>query len=267
MKQIRLLAEARKRLSLLSRANEGYLEPLRKTLMETYGRQGRRRRELMAAIMAEPALPHASPSHASQIRYSKSWKPPHKFFTLMHSQSQLQRMIETHWPKKIFKKAKFQTASIWGRPISKSRHQNQTRKWFVKVADAILPPLPKPEFERLQALANGTRNEILFPVPRRVKVAEVGSDRAIQQVEMDSGTLLDGPVKGKAFKPYIRGRPHNITPRFMQRLWTTVLRTTPQMRPLSEDGKPGVEWDLGLPSMRGAVRKPSSAEETSILFM
>ena len=234
-KETRVLAEARKRLSLLSRANEGYLEPLHRILMETYGRRGRRRRDLMTAIIAEPAPPQvapddsASPDHASLHRYSESWRPPHKFYQLMRSQSHLRRLIEPCWPKKISVKADFNRNNIWGRQISKTRHQRQMRKWYAKNADSILPPLPDTEYERLKALANGTRTEILLPVPRRLKGAQDGSDRDATRVEMDSETLLDGPLKGKTFQPYVRGRPHRITPRVMQRLWTTVLKTTPRI--------------------------------------
>src|SRR5271163_3977922 len=91
-RQVRLLHRGRKWLSMLQRANKGYLKPLEKVLMMSYGRTGKRKRELMQKLMA-PEPPQTSEEVATfsvPKPYVKDWKPPAKVDALMRSQAKHQ---------------------------------------------------------------------------------------------------------------------------------------------------------------------------------
>lgn len=77
-REVALMRRARHFCSVLRRANEGYLEPFRRTLSLTYARTGARRRQIMARIMApvrEPAA-HGGTNETGEIDANTPDEPP-----------------------------------------------------------------------------------------------------------------------------------------------------------------------------------------------
>ncbi|OCL01613.1 hypothetical protein AOQ84DRAFT_217272 [Glonium stellatum] len=142
--------------------------------------------------------------------------------------------------------------NIWGRPMPIKRARNIVSRWYKSTVEKILPPLPDYEWDRLCGLAAG---DIKWEglIPRR----PVGIDRSQTHKFGDSYlTLLASAVPSPAtsdtlnatsrdtilqtskmkilrdgltlrtpsFADVPRGkdRPHNITPRFMRRLYAKV---------------------------------------------
>src|SRR2546423_4505710 len=155
-RQVRLLHRGRKWLSVLQRANEGYLKPLEKVLMMTYGRTGKRRRELMQKLMApEPPQTHEEVAAFSfPKQYVDGWKPPAKVQALMRSQARQQVWLDRS-SAKVKTKAKIPAENSWGKPTPQCRVINMTHAWYVKHVEQVFPPLPDHEWEELRSFAVG----------------------------------------------------------------------------------------------------------------
>jgi hypothetical protein len=238
-RQVKLLHRGRKWLSMLQRANEGYPKPLEKVLMLTYGRIGKRRRELMQKAMApEPPQTHEEVAAFSAPKlYVKEWKPPARVDALMRSQAKYQSYLNKT-STKVKTKVKIPVENSWGKPMPQSRVRNMTHDWYVEQVDHLLPPLPEPEWEELRALATG---DIIWHRPAKRKT-RTQSDSALDSDALTENTLLEGPNKGHTFRDYINGRPHEITPRLMRRLWTMVFRHVPMLSWNENREKWTVEW-------------------------
>ena len=248
-RQVSVLARGRKYLSLLQRANQGYNKPLEKVLIMTYGRIGKRRREIMAELMT-PEGPQTSEEVANfkSVRpFLRRWRPPPKVDALIRSHNRQQIWLEH--VSKIRLEVKTPAENIWGKPMPKSRVVNQTYNWYVKQMENIFPPLPRHRWEELRDLATG-EIEWTGPIPRRMQPATEAEGK---EHVPDESVLLDGPKKGETFAMYRRGRPHQITHRLMQRLWTVVLRHTPLLSWNPDKKRWSVHWeDPSLPQRTAA---------------
>ena len=238
-RQVRLLHRGRKWLSTLQRANEGYLKPLEKVLMMTYGRTGKRRRELMAKLMApEPPQTHEEVAAFSLPKpYAEDWKPPAKVDALMRSQARQQAWLD-RTSAKVKTKAKIPLENSWGKPMPQSRVRNMTHAWYVKQVDHLFPPLPESEYEELRSLATG---EIVWhgPAKRRTRAHD---SSVLDSTAPTESTLLEGPRKGRTFRDYVNGRPHNITPRLMQRFWAMIFKHVPLLTWDTDKERWTVRW-------------------------
>ena len=238
-RQVSVLARGRKYLSLLQRANRGYNKPLEKVLMMTYGRTGKRRREIMAELM-RPESPQTSEEVAkfrSARPFLRQWRPPPRVDALIRSHNKQQIWLEH--VNRIRSEVKIPAENIWGKPMPQSRVVNQTYKWYVKQMENMFPPLPRHRWEELRALARG-ESEWTGPIPRRMQPATEAEE---MQHVTDERLLLDGPKKGETFAMYRHGRPHQITHRLMQRLWTVVLRHTPLLSWDPDKNSWSVHWE------------------------
>lgn len=226
MRQVSLLHRGRQSLSLLRRANEGYQKPLHKILLMTYGRSGKRRRELMEKLMA-PEIPQKSEALEElqlEVKYTRSWKPPGPLLALMRSQSEQVDYLGEN-KRRVKTKVVIPETNLWGRSMPKSRVKNTTRKWYAKQTDKVLPPLPESERQNLRLFATGEQE--WWPILRRTKVHPSSATEALEQDLQH--TVLHGPRKGHTFQAYAEGRPHDLTDRFMRRLWAYVYKHVPTM--------------------------------------
>ena len=225
-KRTQLLRSGRKGLSILRRANQGYLGPLQKVLFSTYGRIGRRRRQLMAQLMTPKGQddPAAVGILGLAPKYVKGWKPPAIIMSLLHSQKTSQGQfsggVRGGRIKNLSSSPGIPKTNIWGHPMPLKRVKNMTQRWYAKVTDALLPPLPKHEWETLQALASG-QMRWEGPKPRRIAARSAKS-----QGMLNTHTLVDGPPKGETFSQVREGRPHEINARFMRKRWDLVFQHT-----------------------------------------
>ena len=260
-RQVKLLHRGRKWLSMLQRANEGYLKPLEKVLMMTYGRTGKRRRELMQRLMAlEPPQTHEEVAALSFPKpYVKDWKPPAKVEALMRSQAKQQALLD-RISAKVKTKLKIPVENSWGKPMPQCRVKNMTHAWYVKQVDHLFPPLPESEWEELRLLATG---EIVWhgPPKRRTRTHDVSNLDSNAPTET---TLLEGPRKGHTFRDYVNGRPHDITPHLMRRLWAIIFRHVPVISLNKDKEKWTVRWGNAEKSPQ-LVAPPSSTRD-ALLF-
>ncbi|KAL4940124.1 hypothetical protein BDV06DRAFT_24889 [Aspergillus oleicola] len=261
----RLHRESRKTLSLLQRANEGYPKSLEKVLKLAYGRSGKRRQEMLKRLLAADA-PQDSEALDSLVRkpamFEDGWEPPKVVVDLMKSQrrnpfvSQIydRRLVKSNEPPADKKNS-------WGRDMPSVRKRNIRIQWYNDVLDALLPPLPDAELQILDGLISGN---ISWTLPKRrlrpQSTSEGASDidnkgKTVRQV------LTDGPQKEGTFGPYVDGRPHNITRRYMSRLWRRISCLVPRHHWDAEAGKHTFEWDsVALPQLALSAKKESSLE-------
>jgi len=259
MRQVALLCRGRKVLSLLRRANDGYLKPIEKVVGLTYGRRGKRRRELMGLLMA-PEIP----SNAGELAeyspvppYTTAWRPPPKVRALIDSQMRQRPWLE-NVTIKMSKEPKIPEMNAWKRPLHPRRVRNKVKAWYVKNVDAVRPPLPDDEWRELRGLAKGDV-DVDLPVKRR---APALADHELRKQGERCNNLLEGPEKGRTFGQYLRGRPHRLTRRLMQRIYASVFRHVPRFfRP---QDKWIVTWDDEFKAR--AFIQPSTSERDDLLF-
>jgi hypothetical protein len=183
------IRKGRTRLSQLSRANEGEIEPLNAVLRRTYGRVGPRRYELMRGLFQRQLGAIDSPSTSTgptrtllsemgvnaptkfdittvqipyifdrptkqgdALLYPISPEFP-KLATLAKSQATRSLYARGRFRNPVFKMA---AKNVWGRSMPRCRIRNSLKAWRAKLLDAILPPLPEHDWARLEGLVNGT---------------------------------------------------------------------------------------------------------------
>nr|POE94703.1 hypothetical protein CFP56_16940 [Quercus suber]POE94709.1 hypothetical protein CFP56_16946 [Quercus suber] len=245
--------QAQVALNKLQRAAEGEFQPLRAVLFLTYGRTGRRRRELVTQLLREQQGPqrkqssppqdaaggteasaHLSPhqslqpepankaKHVTSILEGSTDNPympalSPRLQALMESQIKLPPTRTTR-PTLRRMHPIIPEQNSWLRPMPQVRVKNLTRKWFADALGKIHPPLPVPEWKRLHDLSLGTRTESL---PSRRKAAEPSKKSALDlqltSSRIDPSRLFTG------------NQAHTITPRYMRRLWTQVFEQCPRL--------------------------------------
>lgn len=228
-----LIKKARKGLVLLERANNGHCLHLEKVLAMTYGRQGKRRRELLQRLLQN------SPPRRELLEKLVESMPALAAVSVFGDQAEAliksQRKLEVHAPsagvgrlrsfQKINKvKLNIPERNSWDRPTPRKRVQNMKAKWHAELLDKIKPPLPMEQWERLKGLATGTIWEGL--VQRRTRA---GTD---ENVSLPLGTRSPSDIALSSNRGPSRGsltNPHQLTPRFMRRMWSLIYHQCPCM--------------------------------------
>ncbi|OCK99768.1 uncharacterized protein K441DRAFT_601696 [Cenococcum geophilum 1.58] len=249
--------EGRKALTVLRRANNGDISCLEKVLLHTYGRIGKRRHELLGHLLKAEVPADSITVEAMLKSYAALLKAPLQqlyhsdktalsFFTAPRKISKTeyeyeisnkypklkaviksQQSISVHNPVRSILRASKVVApikNIWARPMAIKRARNIVLRWYKSTMEKVLPPLPNHEWDRLYGLAAGN---IAWEglIPRR----PVGTDRSQTQRLGDSYLARQILENGLTFKtpsfadvPRGKDRPHNITKRFMRRLYARV---------------------------------------------
>ncbi|KAI5301292.1 hypothetical protein KEM55_006095 [Ascosphaera atra] len=278
--QVSLEKQARQFLSVLKRANEGYLKPLEKVLLLSYGRTGRRRYELLEPYFgaAYPDKPKDRRDAGPPRRCPKTWSPSESLLALISSQALNPKVKEAKVVPVIREtKPPGKKAYRSGRPILPLKLM---QKWYESMLDRVLPPLPGDEWNVLHGLIVGTepwtRPERRKRVNANVEatggeqplpLAEDAPDenaialgtKYLEDVELNTLSpefLVFGPEKGQTFRPYIRGRPHNLRRRVMAKLWDRVIEQVPRLEYNAEataEAKAGwiVRW--GRPAVEAPI--------------
>lgn len=241
--------KARKWLSILTRANEGYQKPLEKVLHNAYGRSGARRREYLRELLYEvPPDTDALKELVNQpLTYGDGWQPPAIISALIKSQMN-NPIVQARRVRPPLKSAQplIPRQDSWGEPVSEIRQRNIRRKWYIKSLSSLMPPLPKEDLATLDGLISG--NIPWAPPQRRKGKHDRNMDNAILQV------LTDGPQKGHTFRDYADGRPHAITSRFMRRQWMRLSCLVPRMHWNKHTSKVNFTWDIPKPVPRYAFQ-------------
>ncbi|EAS34447.1 uncharacterized protein CIMG_05471 [Coccidioides immitis RS] len=219
----------RKLLSLLHRANQGYLKSLQRVLFLSYGRIGKRRNFLMRPLLGDQKKIET---------YDDDWEPPSALLTLVRDQSRRKAVSELKLRRnvKVFEPPIPKTNS-WGRPTPFKRRVNIRRKWHQSLMNSVLPMLPEQEWEVLQGLASG---KAPWSAPKRRKTPASHQQDTLLTPEF----IVYGPPKGPTFATYLKGRPHNITRKFMENIWKKVCTLTPKMTWDETNDKWSITWGL-----------------------
>jgi hypothetical protein len=228
-----LARSARHGLSVLQRANQGYQRPLERVLFMSYGRTGKRRHELLADLM-KPSIPQNTEAVkellAQPILFEDGWEPPEIIMSLAKSQmhngvlssSRIRPALKNLHPP-------IPETNSWGRPVPRVRRVNIRKKWYGNMLETLLPPIPDAELRTLDGLIQGT----VAWAPRRQRPVEPVTSHGNGHDE-DNDPLLEfltkGPQKGHTFREFSNGRPHEITDRFMRRLWRRISSLVPRMQ-------------------------------------
>lgn len=237
--QINLEARGRKLLSLLTRANEGYLKPLERVLMLSYGRTGKRRHVLLRPLLGlgTSSSNDGCTIPASQRKTFEPWTFPPGLDTLVKDQVK-QIGVRSVGVRPLIKQATFKPPekNSWGRPLSPSRIFARRRKWYLSTIDRVLPPLPDRDWNVLSGLMTGVE-PWSEPQRRKRPVSDEGPQNALT-----AEFLIYGPKKGQTFEAFARGRPHHITLKLMRGLWGKVCEVTPRMTIHPDENLWDIKW-------------------------
>ncbi|KAF2213283.1 hypothetical protein CERZMDRAFT_84141 [Cercospora zeae-maydis SCOH1-5] len=285
-----LLALDRKKLRMLQKANTGDRTALLQVLYQTYGRTGLRRRELLRPLLptigrealaetAENAMDnddvHDSMNSQEDVQEKLDARQSSnrdragttvatsrgsilpqltpELSTLAKSQKQNQPPTLTRKnPRRLRPDIPATNARML--PMPQKRVKNMHRKWYAELLDRILPPLPTKDWDQLHDWARG-RNLPQIHVPRRIKpparpFAHFGKYTALEAIVIQG--RIDKGVHGN-------DEAHQITERFMQRLWGVVFSTCPYMIHDTSTDKWRVIWGHQklAQSRLNAINKPT----------
>lgn len=233
---------AKQRLSLLRRANEGYTKSLEQVLRLSYGRTGKRRRDLLARFITTDV-----PSNSQEVTklvnrpsmLNDGWEPPQIVVDLLKAQQKhgvIQEFVVRPQVKTI--EPPIPKENAWGKPLNLSRRRNIRQHWYSAVLNSLFPPLPGDDMKVLRGLISGG---VPWTPPKRRKA--IGPNPGEPRARLSTEFLVDGPAKGRTFREYIDGRPHNITRRFMRRLWQRIICIVPQLSWDDTSKKYLVNWE------------------------
>ena len=258
-----LLNQARKGLTLLERANNGYRSPLLKVLEMTYGHRGRRRRELLQRLM------QAAPPREEILRLVPSVTEGASreiFGSQLEAFLKAQRRSGAGASSVGLRKLSLTGSYIpmtnsWDRPMPPKRVQNMKEKWYADLLKHIMPPLPQEEWERLRALAMGVKREELVPRRKRAGMTEDESNH-ILDAELSSSGIVESSKRVEIMESL--ANPHRLTPRFRRRLWALVFAGRSYMTWHVEKEKWIVQW--GTQQTMNDVVTPRSLPQDLNLF-
>jgi hypothetical protein len=170
------------------------------------------------------------------------------------------------------------THTIWGKPLPFSRYKNQRIKWYNHNMQAALPPLEsETEYWEVHDLVTG-KKEFPAPIPRRTPARPSVEDALQEFFEEQSSLILEGPGFGSRLKDVRKGRPHEITPRLLQRMLSrVVLSQTPLAKTAAPDARTEADsglvfyWDDGMSHNRQSrveerMHEPVPEKQAELLF-
>ncbi|KAK4129953.1 hypothetical protein BT67DRAFT_249782 [Trichocladium antarcticum] len=276
------MKQAHHELRLLRASNAGDMNRMRRVLLRSFGRVGRRRRELMAEVLQREipsnteelqkymAEASAIASQDRHIDWLDTWDLE-KLSALARSQAQ-QDLLNSPKPPMTSAQTdptRFVPAeNSWGNPFHPRVARTKEKKAWKSVADKCMPPMPKEEWQRIGSIVDGSdRDPKQLPPPRRpvAQSASVGSPEAkawnwqayatkpVAIVDLPTNRrnkLLTGAVDDNT--PTGDPRPakcHKYTPRTWRRLLLNVWQLTSTM-----EQKPcGRGWDVAWGKPRFTV--------------
>lgn len=227
----------------LERAGQGGVVELRKVLNLTYGRAGRRRRELVQKLLEyEERIPQDKEAlerliQRPEVKEDEKYSCNKKLQALMESQ-RFNHPIDTTKGKLRSLKPTIPETNIWNRAVPRKLQASIKRKFWAKSLDTLLPPVPRQEWQRLRGFATGTL-PIEFPPPRRSRPPEqptvaklleyftVPTNR--QRVEIEGIEIGDDCIPMSLEKIANTKGMKTLTPRFMKRLYASIWSMTPVM--------------------------------------
>ncbi|KAL8711856.1 MAG: hypothetical protein Q9220_003800 [cf. Caloplaca sp. 1 TL-2023] len=263
------LQEARKSLKYLQRANDGHIQHLRKVLDMTYGRTGKRRRELIYKLQVPSAaltdnkfavtlqshqqlsaeLPPTTTKQSHQKLSSElpptttKPNPPLPCLTdealaLLKSQTKQDSSRFDRAPLKA-SSPKIPLLNSWKRKLPEKRRVNLVKKWYAMTLDRLMPPLEPAEWERLKNLATGATRWEGMVVRRKMGGIRTSLKGGEEEKSKDERFAIGGlrhrltssteRVVQQDRHPEVRTNPHVFTGRFMRGMWASVFKKCPRL--------------------------------------
>ncbi|EMF14904.1 uncharacterized protein SEPMUDRAFT_28678, partial [Sphaerulina musiva SO2202] len=220
------LQQANKALNQLRRANEGERSRLLRVLLMTYGRIGSRRYELLKPLyQTDRKVDGASTENSSSGGGSldggddlPALTP--EIYALAKSQKQANPPTHTRKNPRHLEPIIPATNNRM-LPMPKKRIKNMHRKWYADFLNRLLPPLPTKEWQQLRDWSQGHNlPDLVIPRRNASERLHFGKYSALE------ATVLQGRIDNAV---YGNREAHEITPRYMQRLWATVFSISPYM--------------------------------------
>lgn len=236
------LAEARQNLRRLRWANQGERTALTKVLMMSYGRTGKRKHDLIRALLDAPGPMGdiASDDSKQSMRLVKeqshfpSPAPSRQFLTLVDNQKATAALPTFHTRALKNVTLDLEAQTIWKTPLPACRVKNMKAKYRMQVMGAVMPPLPSGEWENLAGLVKGTT---ACSIPERPL-----------RKDWD-------PVEEDKFRSWGQ---HVITQKFMRRILLRIWELCPLMQWEAEEKRWQVTWGkLAKPTIRAAAWQSS----------
>ncbi|KAF1836415.1 hypothetical protein BDW02DRAFT_493580 [Decorospora gaudefroyi] len=245
-----LLRKGQKALNFLRRANQGEIPCLQKVLFFAYGRMGKRKYALLDNLLRpDPIMDNSAPppdmgyptplqalyySNERCLQFFDAPKPSssktHYTIEISNRYSRLRAVVRSQHQKglglhKEIKSPYLKTPinNIWERPMPINRARNNVRRWYAKTLTKLLPPLPSDEWDNIHAMMVGEKRISL--VKRRERGLDASLEAATEDERfasaVEAAIALDKP--SRADKPAGMQRPHAVTPKFMRKLYTSIL--------------------------------------------
>jgi hypothetical protein len=241
-----LLRKAQKGLHYLRRANQGELPCLQKVLHFAYGRMGPRKYTLLNEVLKpDPIMDGGEPvtaadlegptplqklyySNKHYLQYFDAPKTGHKathVINIADRYSRLRACLKTQCQKGIsinraLKGHAMKTPmhNVWMRPMPIVRARNNVRRWYAVTMTRFLPPIPTDEWDDMHAMICKQKHVGL--VRRRARLAAEEDEQPLDIIA--KGMQLS--KLSKADRPAGMWRPHNITTKFMRRMYLRIMR-------------------------------------------
>ena len=183
----------------LERAAQENRDDLKKVLLLTYGRTGKRKRKLIQELIRpeESSLPEDEKAleeliHKREGRHAPDFTPNAKFGSFLRSQV-ANSPAESPYAKIRHVAAKIPEENIWGRSVPWKLQRSLRKRWWANTLDKILPPIPLHEFNRLRGLSLGS-----IPIedpPSRRSRPKVMDCKAMSENNSEVWALLRNPAR------------------------------------------------------------------------
>jgi hypothetical protein len=207
----RHIREAWRYSRFLERAGQGDKAELKKVLLLTYGRTGKRKRKLIRDLIrpAESSLPEDEKALEELIQHPSGpqalkFKPNAKFHSFLRSQS-ANSPAENPNPKIKHLAPKIPDENIWGRSVPLKLQKSLRTKWWANTLGKVLPPIPLHEFNKLRDLSSG-KIPIEEPPPRRSRprpepLPDQENDLKVWDLLKNPARLLNSSIDEAMFDP------------------------------------------------------------------
>ncbi|KAJ4377172.1 hypothetical protein N0V86_006614 [Didymella sp. IMI 355093] len=239
--------KAQKGLNFLRRANQGEGPCIQKVLWFTYGRLGRRKHALLQDLLKpDPTWPEGPAPlqqlYRSDLKCLQYFEAPqvradaHVIY-ISKQYPRLRALVTSQSKQPVDKKSvvkshflKTPILNTWQQPMPIKRAINNVRRWYADTMTLLLPAVPADEWDHIESMSKG-RKPIAFVRPRK-PARDVTPQPHVDDSSL--GRILHHSLAldklSKADRPQGVDRPHTLSARFMQRLYTKLLTLTPKLK-------------------------------------
>ncbi|KAL9607674.1 MAG: hypothetical protein Q9167_007434 [Letrouitia subvulpina] len=243
-----VLKSARKSLKFLQRANDGHPKQLTKVLSLTYGRTGKRKRQIIRLLQNPLSTANANATYELKgSRLSDELQAIIRVQIKQPASSYLGRALKGQLPD-------IPEESIWQRPLSRNRQKSVRKKWLAKILDKIMPPLEEQEWNKLRDLALGTA-QWEGPIAARPKSGPFFSpfNEVDEGIQPKFNAIINPWIPKRLTSsterivedgrhPDFKSRPHRLTTKYMRGIWQTIFRQCPKLHWDDKSKKWQVIW-------------------------